>query len=159
MRMTLASASLGAALLLSGCTSHDDQPTLTQSVEWMRNALAQHNGQRLDENLSKENLVAKLSSDGCKLNYELTEHQMVEFDLSDVDPKTIAQKQIGNGFWVTFDARDFHKSIHYKHGAEVSDDYDATTGGFSLDSPEVAKSFAQALQRAVQLCGGKPSTF
>jgi hypothetical protein len=160
MRLFRVSAYVGAALLLFGCTSRDDKPNLNQTVEWMRNALSEHNGQRLDEAYAKDViLINKLSSDRCNLTYEASSNESVQYDLSDINPKTIAVKPIGKAVWVTFDARDFHKSVHYRHPSDASLDYDSESGGFSLDSPDIAKSFSQALQRAVELCGGRPSTF
>ncbi|HEV3374809.1 MAG TPA: hypothetical protein VG051_03840 [Candidatus Acidoferrum sp.] len=127
----------------------------------MQNALKQHNGQRLDSTLSKEvKLINRLTANHCGLRYELSNFDISQYDLTDIDTKTIKIEKIGGAIWVTFKTRDFHHSVHYEHPLDKDHwAYDSESGGFSLDSEEVAASFAKALARAVDLCGGKPSTF
>ena len=149
------------ALLLAGCQSPTAEPTLNEAMAWMQNALARHNGQRLDSTLSKDvKLVNKLAADQCHLTYEVSNYEVIRYDATDIDTKTIKIEKIGEASWVTFKTRDFHHSVRYEHPLDKDKwVYDSETGGFSLDSEEVAASFAKALTRAVTLCGGKPSTF
>jgi hypothetical protein len=127
----------------------------------MQNALIQHNGQRLESALSKEvKLINKLTADHCGLRYEVSNFDVVRYDLTNIDSKTIKTEKIGKANWMTFKTRDFHQSVHYEHPLEKDHwTYDSESGGFSLDSDEVAASFSKTLARAVDLCGGKPSTF
>ena len=135
-------------------------PSLEETITWMQNALAQHNGQHVDSTIAREvKILARLTAENCKLTYELSKADTVQYDLADIDPKTIKTEKIGELPWVTFKTRDFHKSVHYTSPGEPKIDYMSETGGFSLDSPEVAASFSKALTRAVNLCGGKPSTY
>jgi hypothetical protein len=148
-------------LLLSACEKPSDGPDLNETITWMQRALAEHNGQRIDNTISSEvKIIAKLTADHCKLSYELSDYDVVGFDLADIDPNSIKTEKIGNAVWATFKNRDYHHSTHYTHPKDPTGfKYDGDTGGFSLDSQEVATSFSKALSRAVRLCGGKPSTF
>ena len=148
-------------LLSSGCQSPSSEPNLNETIAWMQNALARHNGQRLDSKLSKEvKLVNKLTAEQCQFTYELSNFEIVRYDVTDIDTKTIKTEKIGEASWVTFKTRDFHHSVRYEHPQDKDKlVYDSESGGFSLDSEEVAAAFAKALARAVALCGGKPSTF
>jgi hypothetical protein len=149
------------ALLLAGCQRPTSEPDLNKTIAWMQNALEHHNGQRLDSALPKEvKLINKLTADHCKLTYELSNFDVAHYDLADVDTQTVKIEKIGQASWVTFKTRDFHHSIRYEHPQDKEQwVYDTESGGFSLDSAEVATSFQKALTRAVNLCGGKPSTF
>jgi hypothetical protein len=89
-----------------------------------------------------------------KLTYEATKGQFIHFDFSD----TIKVTQIRNNPWVTFDTRDFSRSVQYE-GPDKADNYTSTGGGFSLAYREVAESFAKAVAHAALLCGSRPSTF
>jgi hypothetical protein len=150
-----------AALLIAGCNSPTSEPSLSETVAWMQNALKQHNGQRLDSRLSKEvKLINNLTADHCGLRYELSNFDISRYDLTDIDTNTIKIEKIGGAIWVTFKTRNFHHSVHYEHPLDKDHwAYDSDSGGFSLDSEEVGASFSKALTRAVVLCGGKPSTF
>jgi hypothetical protein len=149
------------ALLLAGCQSPSSEPSLNETITWMANALARHNGQRLDSTISKEvKLINKLTADHCQLTYELSNFDVSIYDLTDIDTKSIKIEKIGQASWVTFKTRDFHHSLRYEHPLDKDHfAYSSESGGFSLDSEEVAASFSKALARAVDLCGGKPSTF
>jgi hypothetical protein len=149
------------ALLLAGCQSPSSEPSLNETIAWMQNALVRHEGQRLDSTLSKEvKLINKLTADHCKLTYEVSNFDIVHYDLADIDTTTIKIEKIGQASWVTFKTRDFHHSIHYEHPQDKDEwVYETESGGFSLDSEDVARSFSKALTRAATMCGGKPSTF
>jgi hypothetical protein len=136
-------------------------PSLQETVDYMTRGLVSHNGQRIQEPpLSPEvKLVNRLTEDHCKLTYELSQFDVVQFDLPDIDTKTVTVKQIGNTWWAVFNTRNFNKSVHYKHPKDPSLDYDAENGGFSLDEEQTANSFVKALTRAAELCGGSPSSF
>lgn len=95
----------------------------------------------------------------CPLTYALSQFDVVQFDLGDIDTKTVIVKQIGNTWWAVFKTRNFSKSVQYKHPKDPSLDYDAENGGFSLDEDQTANSFAKALTRAAELCGSSPSSF
>lgn len=127
----------------------------------MARSLASHNGQRIQSPpLSPEvKLANHLTEDHCKLNYELSQFDVVRLDLGDIDTKTVTVKQIGNTWWTVFGTRDFNKSVRYKHPKDSASDYDAETGGFSLDTEQTANSFARAFTHAAELCGSKPSSF
>jgi hypothetical protein len=151
-------------VLLSGCQTptQTNEPNLTETLAWMQNALKEHNGARLSppikDVVDKHTVVA----DHCKLTYELTNFDTVQFDLADIDTKTIKVEKIGDIPWVTFKTRDFHHSVHYTSPADNGNpaiDYTAENGGFSLDGQDVATSFAKALARAANLCGSRGSTF
>ena len=134
-------------------------PDLEETIAWMQKALASHNGQRLDPtDDGKHPVIAKLTANNCKLQYVVNDWETVHYDLSDVNPITITTKEIGQATWVVFDTRNFDESVRYTH-PDPKDDYSAESGGFSLATPEYAESFAKALRHAVELCGGKPSTF
>jgi hypothetical protein len=150
-----------SSAILSGCGSPSQGPSLKETMGWMQQTLALHNGQRLDsDRLSSEvKLVNKLIDHDCKLEYMVTDFETVEYDLKDIDPSSFKQEPIGKAFWVTFKTRNFNHSVRYIHPTEPNDNYDSESGGFALDSNDVATSFQKALHHAVELCGGKPSTF
>jgi hypothetical protein len=136
------------------------KPDLKETIDWMANALANRNGQRIDPTISKEaHFTNTLTADHCNLTYQVSKTETVRYDLSDIDTGTIGTEKIGQNTWVTFKTRDFHHSVKYEHPKEMNWNYDTDSGGFSLDSDEVALSFKKALSRALKLCGGKPSTF
>lgn len=149
-----------AAILLVGCKSSPAEPDLNATITWMGNALARHNGQRLDSTISKDvKLINELTVDHCQLTYELSNLETIQYDLSDIDTKTLKLETIGQSTWVAFSTRDYHHSVRYIDARNQKLEYDSETGGFSLDSQEVATSFSKALERAAKLCGSKPSTF
>jgi hypothetical protein len=133
---------------------------LKETTDWMQKSLSAHNGQRLDSTLAKDvKVLALLNMNGCKLNYQVTNYETVQYDLSDIDPRTIKMEKIADAAWVVFRTRNYNHSVLYTHSADAHADYSDEGGGFSLDTEEHANSFANALHRAVDLCGGKPSTF
>lgn len=159
MSKTLKCICLIMLVACNGCNKVDSQPSLEDTIAYMRQALTAHNGQRLSAVPADVTLINKLSSQGCKLTYEVSNYQTVHYDLSDIDTKTIKVEPIGDNFWVTFKTRDFHRSVSYESQKEKEGNYTSEAGGFSLDSKDVADSFQKALLRATSLCGGKPSSF
>lgn len=88
---------------------------------------------------------AKLSADGCKVTYVNQWGESTNFNLSEIDPRTIKITPGGATSvtaWVEFN------KTNTAHGAHLW-----------LDSEENAQSFAKALKHAVGLCGGKSSLF
>ena len=149
------------AAVAIGCKhdTRDYQPSLAATANWMHQALKERNGIAWRDNHQP---FANLTNDGCVLTYEPWQGDTIKVDLSDVNPKTIAIHKIGSNPWVVFDTRDFHRSVRYHTATEGKGpplDYGAPDGGFALNSDDVAQSFSKALGRAVQLCGGTPSTF
>jgi hypothetical protein len=153
--------SVAVVVFLATACRFRQNPSLQETIEFMQRSLKQHNGQRIQQpQLAPDvNVIANLSSEGCKLTYQVTQFETVQYDLPDIDPKSIHLKQIGNTYWAVFRTRNFGKSVRYIHPGDPSSDYSAEDGGFSLDSKEVAESFAKALGHAVTACGGKSSTF
>jgi hypothetical protein len=152
----------GLNVLLKPDSGKNNQlPSLQETVDYMQRALASHNGQRIQQPpLSPEvKLVNRLTADHCKLNYELSQFDVVQFDLGDIDTKTVTVKQIGNTWWAVFKTRNFNKSVQYKHPKDPSLDYNAENGGFSLDDEQIANSFAKAVTHAAEVCGSGPSSF
>ena len=152
----------GLYILLKRDKGKDEHlPSLQETVNYMTRSLAFHNGQRIQQPpLSPEvKLVNRLTGDHCKLTYALSQFDVVQFDLGDIDTKTVIVKQIGNTWWAVFKTRNFNKSVQYKHPKDPSLDYDAENGGFSLDEEQTATSFARALTRAAEVCGSSPSSF
>ena len=149
------------SLLTFGCRNSpkNGSPSLDETVTWMAQALHERNGLKWRDN---ERPLAKLTRQGCNLKYETWSGETISVDLSDIDPKTIKIQTIGPNPWVVFDTRDFHQSVRY-HSSDPNAgslaDYGAPDGGYELNSADVATSFEAAIQRAVALCGGKPSTF
>ena len=91
-------------------------PDLEETIAWMQQALASHNGQRLDPmDDGKYPILAKLTANNCKLQYVVNDWETVHYDLSDVNPNMIKTKEIGQATWVVFDTRNFDKSVHYAH--------------------------------------------
>lgn len=132
----------------------------------MQQTLASHNGLRLDPSSDdgKLPILAKLTANNCKLHYVVNSREVIDYDLSDIDPNTIKVWTVtaGPGTGVSsvdFDARNFDKSVRYTNPSDPKADYSADNGAFDLDAPEHAESFAKALRHAVELCGGKSSTF
>lgn len=150
-----------AGISIQGCKSRPEKPNLNDTINFMQAALAEHNGQRIEQPpLSPEvQLRTRLTLDHCKLTYEVSQWDMVQYDLSDIDTRTITVKQIANTWWAEFNEQDFHKSVHYIIKKPPEMDYWANNGGFSLDSETIAVSFSKALTHAAELCGAKPSTF
>lgn len=145
---------------------HDDRknehhPTLQETVDYMARSLASHNGQRIQQPpLSAEvKLITRLTQDGCRLTYELSQFDILQLDLGDIDTQTVRVEPIGNTWWAVFKTRNFSKSVQYKHPKDLAADYAAENGGFSLDEQQTADSFAKALTHAAEFCGGRPSTF
>jgi len=152
----------GLYLLLKPDSGKNKQlPSFQETVNYMQRALASHNGQRIQQPpLSPEvKLVNHLTADNCKLTYELSQFDVVQFDLGDIDTKTVTVKQIGNTWWAVFKTRNFNKSVQYRHPKDPSIDYTAENGGFSLDDEQIASSFASALTHAAEACGSGPSSF
>jgi hypothetical protein len=149
------------ALLKRDDEKEAHRPSFQETVNYMTRSLASHNGQRIQQPpLSPEvKLVNRLYADHCQFTYELSQFDVVQFDLGDIDTQTVSVKQIGNTWWAVFKTRDFHKSVRYKHPGDPSSDYDAENGGFSLDEEQTADSFAKALTHAAELCGSGPSSF
>ena len=149
--------------LLVGCDKgkNNPLPSLQETVDYMQRSLASHNGQRIQQPpLSPEvKLVNRLTADHCKLIYEVSQFDVVQFDLSDIDTKTVTVEKIGNTWWAVFKTRNFNKSVQYKHPKDPGSDYNAENGGFSLDEEQTANSFAKAVTHAAGLCGGRPSSF
>ena len=136
---------LGIAVAVSwavGCRSPQN-PSFQATIEFMQRSLEYHNGQRIQQPplAANVNVLAKLSADGCTLKYQVTQFEMVQYELPDIDPTSIHIEQIGNTYWATFKTRDFAKSVRYFYPDDPSTNYSAEQGGFSLDSKEVAESF------------------
>jgi hypothetical protein len=151
----------GLYALLKRDSGKSDPPGFQETIDYMARGLASHNGQRIQQPpLSPEvKLVNRLTEDHCKLNYELSQFDVVQLDMGDIDTKTVTVKQIGNTWWAVFNTRHFNKSVRYRHPKDPGSDYDAETGGFSLDTEQTANSFAKALTHGAELCGSKRSPF
>jgi len=95
--------------LLVGCDSgkNTSLPSLQETVDYMHRSLASHNGQRIQQPpLSPEvKLVNRLTADHCKLTYEVSQFDVVQFDLSDIDTKTVTVEKISNTWWAVFKTR------------------------------------------------------
>jgi hypothetical protein len=152
----------GLWILLKSYTGKSDhQPDLQETVDYLKRSLASHNGQRIQQPpLSPEvKLVNRLTADGCKLTYEVSQFDVVQVDLGDIDPRSVGVKQIGNTWWAIFKTCNFNKSVQYKHPKDSGADYNDESGGFSLDEEQTADSFAKAITHAAELCGSRPSSF
>lgn len=151
----------GLYVLLKRDKGKDEPPSLQETVDYMTRSLASHNGQKIQQPpLSPEvKLVNRLTADRCKLTYELSQSDVVRFDLGDIDTKTVTVSQIGNTWWAVFKTRNFNKSVQYTHPKNPSLDYNAENGGFSLDDEQIANSFAKAVTHAAEVCGSRPSSF
>jgi hypothetical protein len=125
----------------------------------MQNALGLHNGQRLEHFSPEVKIIAKLTAKDCELKYEITNFEIYYFDVKDIDTKAIKLETIGSSEWVTFNTRNFHRSIRSVNRRTKKINFTSEKGGFSLDSPEIASSFSRTLSRAVSLCGVKLSIF
>jgi hypothetical protein len=145
----------------TGCEHQTTAPSLTETTDWMRQSLAAHNGQQLDSATfaPEVKVLAKLTADKCSLDYAVTNYESLHFELGAINPSTIKLEKINKSLWVVFKTTNYARSIRYIHTFEPNLDYTEEFGGFSLDSEEHAQSFLKALHRAVDLCGGKPSTF
>ena len=87
--------------------------------------------------------------------HQVSDFERVRYDVDDIDARTIKVEKIGEAGWVPFKMSDFHRSIRYKSHLDTEIvAYDDEKGGISLDSDEVAATFAKALTRAVTLCEG-----
>jgi len=154
---------IGCLGLLVGCDSgkSKDLPSLQETLDYMQRSLASHNGQRIEQPpLPPEvKLVNRLTADHCKLTYDVSQFEVVQYDLSDIDTKTVTVERIGNTWWTVFKTRNFNKSVQYRHPKDHGSDYNAENGGFSLDDEQTANSFAKAVTHAAELCGGRPSSF
>jgi hypothetical protein len=124
----------------------------------MQQSLATHSALYGEPLIADSKILSELKANGCSLDYVVTSSETVHYDLGDIDPKTIKVEPIKVGpivevFQVTFKMTNYHQSVRY------SDNSTGDMGFFRLDTQENADSFQKALSHAVDLCGGKPSTF
>ena len=163
VRVSALVTALALSLMFSfGCnrSSKHVGPTLTETTDWMRQTLAVHNGQRSDTTLASDvKVLARLTANECNLDYVITNFETSHYDLRDIDPNSIKTEKIGDATWVVFRTRNFNRSVRYEHPSDPTLNYTDEGGGFSLDSADHAQSFQKALHHAVELCGGRPSTF
>jgi hypothetical protein len=116
------------------------------------------------QSLAAQGYGSEVRANGCSLDEvitpETTRSGTTHYDLGDIDPRTIKVEPIGNLFAVAFSTTNYHKSIRNTVSTQ-GHDYNSTSdrGIFLLDTRENAESFGKALSHAVELCGGKPSTF
>jgi hypothetical protein len=145
------------SLLLCSC-SQQSGPTLKETLDWMHQSLATHRAVYRPL-IADGKILSALKANGCSLDYVVTSSETVHYDLGDIDPKTIKVEppsKVGpilEVFQVTFKTTNYHQSVRY------SDNSTSDMGFFGLDTQENAESFQKALAHAVELCGGKPSTF
>lgn len=105
-----------------------------------------------------------LSYKGCEIETVTVSNRkgargwVESFNLQDIDPQSIhvTQPTAGtDGVDVAFSARNDVEALRYPGKVPVK----GVQSEFQMDNIDYALRFANAFKHAVELCGGKPSTF
>jgi hypothetical protein len=175
-------------MTIAGATTYAQQPvSLKDTLQWMHNFAAdngkQYVGQKNTDNgpceLGTPNCEQRLDvttfdSKGCSatvtwsvtLNYENIGTHTYRFSLKDLDPKSVTwtkDRPFENA--VITDTTNSAKKVNVTFTPPTGKTWDK-----SLDEPQTwvelvfdnrddAKRFVKAFKHAIQLCGGKPSSF
>ncbi len=142
--------------------SKTQAPTLSETLQWLRGATDKESWDPLNHHEFQTNG----GDDSCSVTIKETRMNAspgfwirVSFSLTDIDPADIQIHTIirGQSAAVTFHTRNYIEKITDTSSAHSSDELISRYDFFTND--RFAPRFAQALKRAVELCGGKPSSF
>lgn len=144
-------------------------PTLSETLQWLRGATEQEsadgsNHHEFETNGGDDSCSVTIIETRVKAGPDFWIRE--SFSLADIDPADIQVEKLGEGQFkklfagqssVRFHTRNYAKKIintsnSRSEGVAMSDYSFFTNDWF-------APRFAKALKRAVQLCGGKPSSF
>lgn len=148
--------------------SDSEAPTLKETLTWLSGATDVESG---DGN--NHHTFESVNMTGCsviitetRLNAGTNFWIKEAFSLSDIDPKDIYVEDLGKGqFKETFEGLSsvtFHTTNYVKKIFHTSyNDSEAVRSAEYIFFTNVgfAPRFAKALERAAELCGGKPSSF
>ena len=173
-KLVLAGAIVFSSVVPTACNNRYG-PSLSETLSWMSQTYNPHedgfggHGEYLtkcmascedvgDEISSRETFTYK----GCQIATITTsnrkeDHGLHEtFNLRDIDPQSIlVTSDPATVPEVKFSARNNAEALIYS-GNIVGK---GTNSAFAMDDAAYAERFANALRHAVELCGGRPSTF
>jgi hypothetical protein len=176
-KVIVASAIVVLLAAMIGCKSKGG-PSLSETLSWMSQTYNPYedgfggHGEYIskcsmncedvgDEISWRETLTYK----GCQIttkttNNRKTDHGLQEkFNLGDIDLQSIrvvtSNPKLANVAEIQFSARNNAEALIYT-GNIIGK---GTNSEIAMDDPAYAERFASAFRHAVELCGGKPSTF
>ena len=152
------------ACCLVGC---NHEPSRKDTLQWMHDFLAEHSGDSTVVGDGVWRTSYSLESDGCKVTLtDLEERksdpqrrdykEIYQFSLSELDPTTAKFVKAEYGSFADVGTRDKRSVIHMW---EDGKDYPQWSLRIVFSDDNDAYRFAKAMKHAVELCGGKPSTF
>jgi V8-like Glu-specific endopeptidase len=148
-------------------TQRPSPPAVRDTLQWMQNSLNAGGG---DQFKGEETLSIRLIDfSGCRVHFAYTESKDGKeifrsepmFNLDDIDPTTISLRAIlgkdqpgTNDLFVAHTQNDAKKIVWKVNGAENTD-----SKVIFIFPRDYGVRFARAFGDAVEVCGGKPSTF
>jgi hypothetical protein len=158
----------GSICALGQSTAKSAAPTLSETMQWLRRATDEESGDGHNHHEFE-------NKDGDSCYVSITETRSAagpdfwlrySFSLADIDPTDIRVERLGEGQLktllagmsaVTFHTRNYAKKIDHTSNSNSSPfpiaEYSVHTNDY------FAPRFAKAFKRAVELCGGKKSSF
>jgi hypothetical protein len=157
-----------SALALGQSAAKAPAPGLSETMQWLRGATdkesADGNNHYEVENKEGDSCPVKIIETRAKAGPDFWIKE--SFSLADIDPADIQVENLGEGqfkkafagqFSVRFHTRNYTKKIIHTSNS-LSDPI--LTSDYTLFTNEsFAPRFAKAFKRAVELCGGKRSSF
>jgi hypothetical protein len=176
MKRTIVAGALLFSMVLAACNKRHGPP-LSETLSWMAQTYNPYedgfggHGSYLSECAANcDDVGAQFSTretlayTGCKITHTIVstrrnDHGLVEaFSLADIDPQSIrmvSNPPLGGAAQVEFSARNNAEALVY--GGNIIGK--GTRSEFAMDDVAYASRFAEAFRHAVELCGGRPSTF
>jgi hypothetical protein len=179
MRKPIVACILLLAVALGGCKGKQRGPSLSDTLSWMAHTYNPGSDGFGGHGLTSSKCSVNCGGVGTEISFRETfnyrgchistvtinsrkdDRGLQEaFSLSDIDPRSIrvvGQSVLtgGQGVQVKFAARNALEALSYS-GNIIGK---SNNSEFSVDDPAYAARFAKAFRHAVELCGGKPSTF
>jgi hypothetical protein len=168
MKRLVLFAVFGSMYVLGHSTAKAPAPTLSETMQWLRGATDEESGDGHNHHEFE-------NKDGDSCYVIITETRgaagpdfwlRYSFSLADIDPTDIRVERLGEGQFktllagmsaVAFHTRNYAKKINSTSNSSSSP---IPIAEYSLHTNDYfAPRFAKAFKRAVELCGGKRSSF
>lgn len=153
-------------------TSAVSQPSLEETLSWMKNFSTQHGFQYAQPDRPPVQSNQLVPGSVCDVSVEYkslrttvtdstTKSVKLVFSLRSIDPQRIKTQNSSDTNEVAFEASDSSGKIRFQTELGSGRKIDGFVGQYTMffDSTDSARRFAEAFKHAVTLCGGKAAPF